>query len=45
MSKGTTLTISDGDQVIATISGWNGAQITSIQDLSVTLGAGLQVVH
>ncbi len=45
LSKGSTLTISDGDQVIATLTGWSGPQISSIQDLSVTLGNDLQVVH
>ena len=44
-SSGATLSIFQGDQLIASINGWTGPQITSMQDLSLALGSSLEVIH
>ena len=44
-SSGATLSIFQGDDLIASISGWTGPQITSMQDLSLALGSSLEVIH
>jgi Ca2+-binding RTX toxin-like protein len=44
-SQGSTLTLSAGGEVMATISGWSGPQITSVQDLAASLGSDLVVAH
>jgi Ca2+-binding RTX toxin-like protein len=42
-SSGSTLTIYQNEQAIATVSGWTGGQVTSTQDLAWVIGANLQV--
>ena len=42
-SSGTTLSIFRGDQVVIAMNGWTGPQITSMQDLYLTLGSSLEV--
>jgi hypothetical protein len=44
VSSGTTLSIFQGDQVVIAMNGWTGPQITSMQDLYLTLGSSLEVL-
>jgi Ca2+-binding RTX toxin-like protein len=44
-SSGSTLTITEGGEAIASFTGWTGPQIGSIQDLSAALGQDMIVTH